>query len=407
MFESSPVPAASAGAAELLRLLRDGEPRTRAQIGTQTGWARATVDSRVETLRAAGLVTIESVQSTGGRPSTRFQLDAASRLVVAADIGHSHRVVGLTDLLGKVLAKRRLEADIEDGPDVVLDWIVDSATELAIGLGRRPADLASVGIGLPSPVEFETGRPFNPVGMKGWTNFDVPGYIGQRLQVPVLVDNDANLMALGEQSRAFADQHDLIFIKVTDSGLGAGVIAGGALQRGGWGIAGDIGHVPVPRGAGIPCECGNTGCVAKVASLSAIADAIRETGILVNDKHDVPMLAADGVVEAIYAIRQAGRDIGDLLIGSVSLMNPSLIVVGGDWGQSAEHLIAGIREVVYARALPLVTEHLSIVASRTGDDAALVGAGTLATDAVISGAGVQLALNSAERAAMPAMQAAN
>lgn len=397
MFESSGVAAASVGAAELLRLLRDGEPRTRAQIGAQTGWARATVDSRVETLRSAGLVTIESVQSTGGRPSTRFQLVPESRLVVAADIGHTHRVLGLTDLLGRVLAKRRAEADIEDGPEVVLDWCVDTAVELATALGRGPEDLAAVGIGLPSPVEFETGRPFNPVGMRGWTNFDVPGYVGRRLSAPVLVDNDANLMALGEQSRAFVDQRDLIFIKITDSGLGAGVIAGGALQRGGWGIAGDIGHVPVPRGAGIPCECGNTGCVAKVASLSAIADAIREAGIEVRDRHDVPALVADGVVEAIYAVRQAGRDIGDLLIGSVSLMNPSLIVVGGDWGQSAEHLIAGIREVVYARALPLATEHLSIVASRTGDDAALVGAGYLATDAVISAEGVQAALQANER----------
>ena len=390
MFESSGVAAASAGAADLLRLLRDGEPRTRAQIGAQTGWARATVDSRVETLRSAGLVTIESVQSTGGRPSTRFQLVPESRLIVAADIGHTHRVIGLTDLLGRVLAQRRAEADIEDGPEVVLDWCVDTAVELAHSIGRDQRDLAAVGVGLPSPVEFETGRPFNPVGMRGWTNFDVPGYVSRRLDVPVLVDNDANLMALGEQSRAFADQRDLIFIKITDSGLGAGVIAGGALQRGGWGIAGDIGHVPVPRGAGIPCECGNTGCVAKVASLSAIADAIREAGIEVRDRHDVPALVAD-------AVRQAGRDIGDLLIGSVSLMNPSLIVVGGDWGQSAEHLIAGIREVVYARALPLATEHLSIVASRTGDDAALVGAGTLATDAVISPEGVQAALRAADR----------
>ena len=395
MPDSSPLSASYVGAAQLLQLLRDGEARTRAQIGAQTGWARATVDSRVETLRSAGLVTIESVQATGGRPSTRFQLDPLGRLVVAADIGHTHRSIGLTDLLGRVLAQRRVDADIEDGPDIVLDWCVDTATELALALGRSAADIASVGIGLPSPVEFETGRPFNPVGMKGWTNFDVPGYVNHRLDVPVFVDNDANLMALGEQSQAFADQRDLIFIKFTDRGLGAGVIAGGALQRGGWGIAGDIGHVPVPRGAGIPCECGSTGCVAKVASLSAIADTIRRAGVLVDDNRDVYALVADGVIEAIYAVRQAGRDIGDLLIGCIGLMNPSSIVIGGDIGQSAEHLIAGIREVVYARALPLATEHLSIVASRTGEDAALVGAGTLATDAVISAEGVEAATRAA------------
>lgn len=392
---------ATAGAAELLSLLRDGAPRTRAEIGAQTGWARATVDNRIEILRSAGLILSRTERSTGGRPSSRFQLDPNSRLVVAADIGHTHRVVGVSDLLGNVLAQRRLEADIEDGPEVVLDWTMDTAIELAFELNRGPDDFAAVGIGLPSPVEFETGRPFNPVGMKGWTNFDVPDHVSARLDVPVLVDNDANLMALGEQSRAFPDQRDLIFIKVTDSGLGAGIIAGGTLQRGGWGIAGDIGHVPVPRGAGIPCECGNTGCVAKLASLSAIADTLRDAGVRVDDKHDVAALVANGVVEAIHAVRQAGRDVGDLLIGSVSLMNPSLIIIGGDWGQSVEHLIAGIREVVYSRALPLVTEHLSIVASRTGDSAALVGASTLALDAVISPEGVQKAL-AVQAAATPA-----
>ena len=382
---------ATAGAAELLNLLRDGRARTRADIGAQTGWARATVDNRVEVLRSAGLITSETIQSTGGRPSTQFRIAPASRLVAAADIGHTHRILALTDLLGTILAEERIEADIEAGPEVVLDWVTDTAAELAGRIGRLPEEIAAVGIGLPSPVQHETGRPFNPVGMRGWTNFDVPDYIGRTIDAPVLVDNDVNLMALGEQSRAFPEESDLIFIKVA-TGIGAGIIAGGALQRGGWGIAGDIGHVPVARGHGILCECGNSGCVAKLASLPAIAQSIRDSGIDVADDGDVATLVADGALEAIHAVRQAGRDIGDLLVGSVSLMNPSLIIVGGPWGQSVEHLIAGIREVVYSRALPLVTEHLSIVASRTGDAAALVGASTLAIDAVISPDGIHKAL---------------
>jgi glucokinase len=386
---------ATTGAAELLELLRDGSARTRAEIGAQTGWARATVDNRVEVLRNAGLVTSQSVQSTGGRPSSQFQLEPNSRLVMAADIGHTHRVVALTDLLGSVLAERRITADIEEGPEAVLDWCLDAAAQLAHEHGRSPEEIAAIGIGLPSPVQHESGRPFNPVGMKGWTNFDVPSYLRRTLDVPVLVDNDVNLMALGEQSHSFGDHADLIFIKVA-TGIGAGVIAGGALQRGAWGIAGDIGHVPVPRGHDILCECGNTGCVAKLASLPAIAQSMRDSGVDVEDEHDVPALVADGTLEAIHAVRQAGRDIGDLLVGSVSLLNPSLIVVGGPWGRSVEHLIAGIREVVYARALPLVTEHLSIVASRTGDAAALMGASTLAIDAVISPEGVQAALATQE-----------
>ena len=144
--------------------------------------------------------------------------------------------------------------------------------------GRRIGDLLAIGVGVPGPVEFSTGRPINPPIMPGWDRFDVAGWIRQEIDVPVLVDNDVNIMALGERERAWPDTDHLLFVKIA-TGIGAGVISGGFLQRGAQGTAGDIGHVYVSRGAEIACNCGNFGCLEALASGSAIARALTAAGI--------------------------------------------------------------------------------------------------------------------------------
>jgi glucokinase len=194
----------------------------------------------------------------------------------------------------------------------------------------------------------------------------------------VLVDNDVNIMALGERGSAWPGADDMIFVKIA-TGIGSGVIAGGTLQRGAQGTAGDIGHVQVARGAGIACRCGNTGCLEALASGPAIAAALGlGSGAGVID------LVKAGNVEAIQAVRQAGRDIGEVLTTCVSLMNPSVIVLGGYMVQAGEHLLAGVREVVYTRSMPLASEHLSIVQSAAGPRAAVTGASMLAIHHALS-----------------------
>ncbi len=188
----------------------------------------------------------------------------------------------------------------------------------------------------------------------------------QHLDVPVLVDNDVNIMALGERAVAWPGVDHLMFVKVA-TGIGAGVISGGALQRGAQGIAGDIGHVRVARGAGVPCHCGNMGCLEALASGPAIARALRAQGVPAENGDDVVDLVKRGNIDAIQAVRQAGRDIGEVLTTCVSLVNPSVIAIGGSMARVGEHLIAGVREVVYTRSIPLATEHLAIVQSAAAD----------------------------------------
>jgi predicted NBD/HSP70 family sugar kinase len=374
----------STGPSELFQLLRDGRPRTRAELAAMTGLARSTVGLRLDALVALGLVgPFADAVSTGGRPPSRVALVPSARVVLGADFGAGHLNLVLTDLMGEALTGRRSLLDIADGPGASLATMVAEADALLAGLGRTRRDLIGVGIGLPGPVQFSTGRPVAPPIMPGWDGFDVPGWVRGHLDVPVLVDNDVNIMALGERSFAWPDVDHFLFVKVA-TGIGSGIISGGRLQRGAQGIAGDIGHVQVARGAGIPCHCGNVGCLEAVASGPAIAAALRREGHDVRGGAEVIDLVRAGDVDAIQAVRQAGRDIGEVLTACVNLINPSTIAVGGSMAQAGEHLIAGVREVVYSRSMPLATEHLSIVQSRSGEDAAVIGASMLAIHHALS-----------------------
>ncbi len=377
------------GAGALFQLLRDGRPRTRADLAAETGQARSTIAGRIDALLAAGLVApAGEATSTGGRPPTTFAFDPTYRVVLGVDLGATHARLAVTDLASRVLGTHDAPLAISDGPQPVLDWVVEAGLKLLSDAGHGLDDLAGVGVGLPGPVEHRTGHPNNPPIMPGWDDADVPGLLRRRLGVPVLVDNDVNIMALGEHRTAWPDVADLLFVKVA-TGIGAGIIADGLLMRGAQGAAGDLGHVALPGAEHVPCRCGNLGCLEAVASAQAVAGRLRAAGARTRRGADVVELVRAGDVAAAQAVRQAGRDIGAVLAACVSLLNPSVIVIGGVLADAGEHLVAGIREVVYRRSLPLATQHLRIVTARTGADAGVLGASAMAVDHVLSPAAIE------------------
>ncbi|MCU1402366.1 MAG: sugar kinase, partial [Microbacteriaceae bacterium] len=216
-----------AGASELFQLLRDGQPRTKAELVSITGLARSTVGLRLELLLELGLIEPSGeASSSGGRPPSRFALNPAAGVVIGADLGATHATIAVADLAGNVLETNRVAMPIADGPERVLTWFADSAMAILGSIGRSPSELLAVGMGLPGPIEHRTGRPVNPPIMLGWDNFDVPGWIMDSLGVPALVDNDVNIMAIGEKTTAFADTDNLLFVKVA-TGIGSGIISGG------------------------------------------------------------------------------------------------------------------------------------------------------------------------------------
>jgi predicted NBD/HSP70 family sugar kinase len=374
----------SPGAGWLLRLLRDGVPRTRSELAEVTGLARSTVTQRVDALLDSELVgPAGEARSTGGRPPTRFAFNPAARIVLAADLGATHGHLAVTDLSATVLSEYREDLDISQGPEAVLSWVVQHGKRLIDETGRSPGALAGVGVGLPGPVEHATGKPASPPIMPGWDGFDVPAFLKADFDRVVVADNDVNMMALGEHFSVYPDVDNLVFVKVA-TGIGSGIITDGALRRGAQGAAGDLGHLHVPHDEEAICHCGNIGCLEAVASGDAIAAKLQAQGIEAHTSSDVVRLARSGSVETIALVREAGRMIGEVLASVVSLLNPSVIVIGGPLADAGEGLLAGVREVVYRRSLPLATQHLRIVRTQVGDRSGPVGAAVSVIEHVLA-----------------------
>lgn len=374
------------GAGDVFQLFRDGRARTKAEIATLTGLARSTVAPRMDALLAAGLLKpAGEAASTGGRPPARVAFNPLAGLVLAIDLGATHATVAIADLAGSILASTTHGVDIAAGPEPVLDQVLAEGTELLRTAPKAP--LVGVGIGVPGPVEHSTGMPTNPPIMPGWDRFDVPAYVQRVFDVPVLVDNDVNILALGEQALSWPGVQDLVFVKVA-TGIGAGIISGGALQRGARGSAGDLGHVQVPYSHDSPRPPGDERDLEAIASGPAIASGLRECGLAATGVADVVSLVRGGDATASAAVRQAGREVGEVLSTVVNLLNPRVIVIGGAVARAGEHLLAGVREVVYRRSIPLATQHLAIVQSQAGDTAGVLGATMMVTQQVLSSGAV-------------------
>ncbi|AQZ61104.1 sugar kinase [[Actinomadura] parvosata subsp. kistnae] len=390
------------GAGALLAILRDGQPRTRGELARLTGLSRSTVSQRLDALIGSRwVVEDEGAISSGGRPASMFTFNGGARVVLAADLGATRARLAVLDLGLDVLAEQVTGLPVDLGPEPVLGAVATSLRHLLATAGRDPAQVCGVGIGLPGPVEHRTGRPVNPPIMPGWDGFPVPErlreLLGERPKerpgdqprdrpgewpgAPVLVDNDVNVMALGEHWAARPAVDHLIYIKI-GTGIGCGIISGGRLHRGARGAAGDVGHIRVPA-SGAPCRCGNTGCLEAVAGGASMAAALREAGADARGSKDVVALMRAGDPLATRLVRQAGREVGTVMAAIVNFFNPSVIVLGGDVAEAGEQLLAGVRETIYSRSLPLATQHLGIRTGELGDRAGVVGAAVMVVEHVL------------------------
>ncbi|MFV0251980.1 MAG: ROK family protein [Beutenbergiaceae bacterium] len=378
------------GLAEVLGLLRVGGELTRADLIDLTGRGRSTIGSLLTQLQAMGLVNVTgAAASTGGRPPATFAFAQTARIVIAIDLGVTHARVAITDLSAQILAVESESIAIADGPEVVLEQVRSMAQRMVKQSGRKPSDVAGVGIGLPGPVDHESGKPANPPIMPGWHGADVKAQLRNLLGVDsVLVDNDVNLMALGEHASGHPEIDHLLFVKAA-SGIGAGLISDGKLLRGAEGVAGDIGHIAVPGGPDVVCRCGNTGCLEAVASGSAILAELAKAGVEVASNADLVTLVRNGDTRVSQLMRTAGRWIGQVLAACVSTLNPSMIVVGGSLAEGGEQLLAGIREAVYGRSLPLASQNLRIVTSANLGTAGILGAATMVIEHTLSAEGLR------------------
>ncbi len=384
MTAPAPMPHAMSPGA-ILQLIRAGHAVTRSALIETTGLSRSTILQRLGVLLASGLV-VEGAggrSPNGGRPPTMLTFNEDAGVVLAADVGARHARVAVCDLGGRALAEEEQPIVIGDGPDAVLDWLLGTFDRLLVQAGRPRADVLSVGVGLPGPVDFATGRPINPPIMPGWDGYPVADVLAEHYDRPAVVDNDVNIMAVGEHRVHLAGLEHIVFVKVA-TGIGAGVITNGRVYRGTHGAAGDIGHIRSRADSDVLCTCGNRGCVGALASGSAVARQLAADGLDVSSAVDVVALVAQAEPRAIARVRDAGRLLGEALASVVSVLAPTAIVVGGEMAEAREPLLAGIRETIYQRSLPLATRELAITTSRLGRRAGLVGAATVAIEHALS-----------------------
>ncbi|CAL9606305.1 N-acetylglucosamine repressor [Streptomyces sp. enrichment culture] len=377
-----------ASAGDLLELVRSRRAVTRGALQQVTGLSRATVGQRLDRLFRAGWLREGAggpVDSPlGGRPSITLEFDDEHAVVLAADLDTRHARAAVLSLSGEILAEHSGTLVVEDGPDAVLGELGRWFAELLAKSGHGAEAVCGAGLAVPGPVDSETGRVVQPPIMPGWDGYDIRGRLTRALTehagaagVPVLVDNDANLMAYGEQRAGHPDCSAFVLVKVS-TGIGAGVVVDGSVFRGVDGGAGDIGHIRVPEGAEALCRCGSYGCLAAVASGGAVARRLAEAGVPAASGSDVRDLLAAGHPEAVGLAREAGRRVGEVLATVVTLLNPGVLMIAGDLAGTP--FLTGVRELLYQRALPRSTARLDVVTARLGERAALVGAGAMVVE---------------------------
>ena len=383
-----------AGLVTVLDYVRTHGSTTRSMLVQATGLSRAVVTQRVgELLQHGLLVEGELGHSTGGRAPRILRFPAEAGHLLVADLGATSVDVALADLSGEILAHVQEPCDISTGPEEILDRVEELFVHSLVDAEQRPGSLWGIGIGVPGPVEFDSGRPVAPPIMPGWDRYAVRERFAKH-DVPLWVDNDVNIMALGERRAGIARGHDnVVFIKIS-TGIGAGIIMDGRLHRGAQGCAGDVGHMQVTDDPAVVCRCGNVGCLEALAGGGALArggEAAARDGrsrflaAVLDEKgsveaHDVARGALHGDPTCVELLTRAGQLVGHMLASVVNFFNPSLIVIGGGVAGAGDLLLATIRETVYRRSLPLATRELVVKRSALGDLAGVVGAAAIVTD---------------------------
>ncbi len=371
----------------ILRLIHEHGSVSRAAVSTETGWARATVTQRLNELIADGwlIETLPPATAEGrGRPSMAYKFNSDGPLIFVLSFGQSQVLTALVDFDRNPVATRLVAFEREHSVEQA-QQVSDGASEYLDALlaraGRERSEVKMVVIGKPGPVDL-----VNPVAdstaMPGWISISVRDQVESALDIPTLLENDANLMVIGSWETNGRPNGSYVFVKIA-RGIGAGILLDGKLVRGRMGLAGEIGHNPVSANTAEPCACGQRSCVTQYAGAEAIVLNVAAKGVPVESIEDVAHLAFDGNPVVTGELRQAGRYIGEALLGLVTTLAPETIVLGGRASQLGDHLVTGARESIYSRSVPAISTGVRILAAPDHRAMSLRGAASVGVSSLI------------------------
>ena len=379
-----------------MRALRRQGRISRSEISNIMGWSKAKASQEIRSLVDKGyLLEIGEGVSQGGRKPRLLKINDQLGYIAGIDIGATSLDIALADVTGSVLRRCSEPTDVKLSPESVFGRCSELLLELMRAQRATPDQMLGIGVGVPGPVDFARGVLVAPPLMPEWEDFPIRDFFKKTFgSAFVVVDNDVNIMALGEQrSGDGAGIDHFIFVKI-GTGIGAGIISNGKIHRGSDGCAGDIGHICVDK-EGPLCACGNKGCLEAMAAGPAITakameaarngssptlSQMRDSNAGVLRPEDVNAACREGDQAALDIIRDSGLMIGDVLASLVNFFNPSHIFIGGGIANFGNHLLVAVRRAVLHRSLPLATTHLSIKFSRVGSNAGVMGAISLALD---------------------------
>jgi predicted NBD/HSP70 family sugar kinase len=392
----APINLASLGRVRVLRALSEESALSRAELVELTGLARATVGSVIDDLIDAGLVrkTTEAdapgartgrsqsavasaaAAARSGRPPQLLSLEPRAAYAAGLDIGHDHVRAVLTDLVGTVLWDGSVQLDVDGDPESALSSAATLLDRSIDEVGAERERILGLGLGIACPVDKTTGALHADGIMPGWVGMRPAQELGRRTGLPVRIINDANAGVLAER-RFGAARHcvNVVYLRLS-SGIGAGVMCDGRMLLGHGGLAGELGHVTVEANGAV-CRCGNRGCLETVASPPAVAALLTRSWGRTVGPEELPELLQTGDRGTLRAIEDAGDAVGRALAFTVMLLNPELIVVGGDLASAGDVLFEPMRRSLARNTMDSHAQPLRIVPGSLGDSAGVRGAAAL------------------------------
>ncbi|MGR4882480.1 ROK family protein [Streptomyces sp. LARHCF249] len=356
----------------VVRAVRLAGSLTQAEIARTTGLSAATVSNIVRELKEGGTVEVTDT-SAGGRRARSVSLSGDAGIVIGVDFGHTHLRVAVGNLAHQVLAEEAEPLDVDASWVDGFDRAEALVGRLIAGIGVSLDKAIGVGLGVPGPIDVESGTLGSTAILPGWAGINPREELSRRLGVPVYVDNDANLGALGELVWGSGrGVKDLAYIKVA-SGVGAGLVINGQIYRGPGGTAGEIGHITLDE-SGPVCRCGNRGCLETFAAARYVLPLLQGSHGPELTMERVVELARDGDPGCRRVVTDVGRHVGSGVASLCNLLNPSRVVLGGSLAEAGELVLAPIRESVGRYAIPSAARQLSVLTGSLGGRAEVLGA---------------------------------